>query len=77
MSIHSHRRAIVYACAGLKSKMAASFNVCRLRFRSLAGLDRFYLGLEPQTQRRLASTISAIKAQAENTTAKAGNIVSL
>ncbi|ROI81801.1 Poly(A) RNA polymerase, mitochondrial [Anabarilius grahami] len=60
MSIHSHRRDIVYARARLKSTMAASFGVCRL----------FYLGLEPQTQRRLASTISAIKAQTGNKTAK-------
>lgn len=67
MSIHSHRRAIVYARARLKSAMAASFAVCRL----------FNLGLEPQTQRRLASTISAIKAQTGNKTPKAGNIVSL
>lgn len=74
MSIHSHRRASFYACARLKSTMAASFGVCRLRLRSLGGFDRFYLGLETQTQRRLTSTISAIKAQAGNNT---GNTVSL
>ncbi len=76
-SVHSHRRANVYARARLKSTMAASFGVCRLRFRALGGLDKFCLGLEPQTQVRFTSTTSAIKAQTENKTAKAGNIVFL
>ncbi|XP_050980259.1 poly(A) RNA polymerase, mitochondrial [Labeo rohita] len=70
-SVHSHRRANVYACARLKSTMAASFGVCRLRFRGLGGFDRFCFGLEPQTQGRFTSTTSAIKPQIENTTAKA------
>ncbi|XP_016126493.1 poly(A) RNA polymerase, mitochondrial-like [Sinocyclocheilus grahami] len=51
--------------------MAASFGVCRLRFRALGGLDKFGLGLEPQTQVRFTSTTSAIKAQTENKAAKA------
>uniref|UniRef100_A0A673N1Y0 Mitochondrial poly(A) polymerase n=1 Tax=Sinocyclocheilus rhinocerous TaxID=307959 RepID=A0A673N1Y0_9TELE len=51
--------------------MAASFGVCRLRFRALGGLDKFCLGLEPQTQVRFTSTTSAIKAQTEKKTAKA------
>uniref|UniRef100_A0A671SV62 Poly(A) RNA polymerase, mitochondrial-like n=1 Tax=Sinocyclocheilus anshuiensis TaxID=1608454 RepID=A0A671SV62_9TELE len=66
-----HRRANVYARARLKSAMAASFGVCRLRFRALGGLDKCCLGLEPQTQVRFTSTTSAIKAQTENKTAKA------
>ncbi|KAG1931838.1 poly(A) RNA polymerase, mitochondrial [Pimephales promelas] len=68
MSTHSHRRGSVYACARLKSTMAASFGVCRLHFRSLGRFHNFYLGLETQTHRRLTSTISAIKAQAVNNT---------
>ncbi len=76
-SIQSHRRANVYARARLKSTMAASFGVCRLRLRALGGLDKFSLGLEPQTQVRFTSTTSATKAHAENKTAKAGNIVFL
>uniref|UniRef100_A0A8C1BV71 Mitochondrial poly(A) polymerase n=1 Tax=Cyprinus carpio carpio TaxID=630221 RepID=A0A8C1BV71_CYPCA len=51
--------------------MAASFGVCRLHFRALGGLDKFCLGLEPQTQVRFTSTTSALKAQTEKKTAKA------
>ncbi|XP_073684759.1 poly(A) RNA polymerase, mitochondrial [Garra rufa] len=51
--------------------MAASFGVCRLRFRGLGGFDRFCLRFEPQTQGRFTSTTAAIKAQTENTTAQA------
>uniref|UniRef100_A0A8C2DHX3 Mitochondrial poly(A) polymerase n=1 Tax=Cyprinus carpio TaxID=7962 RepID=A0A8C2DHX3_CYPCA len=70
-SVHSHRRANVHARARLKLTMAASFGVCRLHFRALGGLDKFCLGLEPQTQVRFTSTTSALKAQTEKKTAKA------
>ncbi|XP_043085379.1 LOW QUALITY PROTEIN: poly(A) RNA polymerase, mitochondrial [Puntigrus tetrazona] len=73
LSVHSHRRANVYARARLKATMASSFGVCRLRFRALGGLNKFCLGLEPQTHIRFNSTAPALKVQTENKTAKAAN----
>ncbi|XP_056627919.1 poly(A) RNA polymerase, mitochondrial isoform X2 [Triplophysa dalaica] len=61
----SHRTVNVCACAYFNSTMAASFGVCRLPMSGSGKFIKLCHGAVPQTQRRLATSTSALPSRTE------------